>query len=184
MKLRSLLAQAGFEIPQWASNQPEVLCHLPKEAKSDSSESWVSQTHGEAQEMTLCFSWHFMEDTLHYRHRPVAPSQTTMHNIYKILASQYDPQGYILPFTTKAKVLVQKLWAKAGMTLTYQLTSCRPAAHGKKSSLSSHQSVSPGATYLQRLIQVPSPSSFTSFVTHQRQHMDQSHTYVGKMVKV
>ncbi|CAM4718193.1 unnamed protein product [Leuciscus chuanchicus] len=102
----------GFDIRQWASNQPEVICNLPKEAKSDSSERWVSQIHREAQEMTLGPSWHFMEDTLHYRHRPVAPSQTTMRNIYKILASQYDPLGHILPFTTRAKVLVQRLWAK------------------------------------------------------------------------
>jgi len=57
-------------------------------------------------------SWHFMEDTLHYWHRLVAPSQTTIQNIYKILASQYDPLGHILPFTTRAKVLVQRLWAK------------------------------------------------------------------------
>ncbi|XP_035235202.1 uncharacterized protein LOC118206521 [Anguilla anguilla] len=110
-KLRALLISGGFEIRQWASNQPEVIRHLPKEAKSDSSERLVSQTHGEAQEMTLGLSWHPQEDTLHYRHRPVAPSQTTMRNIYKILASQYDPLGYILPFTTRAKVLVQRLWA-------------------------------------------------------------------------
>ncbi|XP_039539859.1 uncharacterized protein LOC120487658 [Pimephales promelas] len=111
-RLRNLLAAGGFEIRQWASNQPEVICNLPKEAKSDSSERWVSEMHGEAQEMTLGLSWHFMEDTLHYRHRPVAPSQTTMRHIYKILASQYDPLGHILPFTTRAKVLVQRLWAK------------------------------------------------------------------------
>lgn len=35
-----------------------------------------------------------------------------MRNIYRMLASQYDPIGYILPFTTRAKVLVQCLWAK------------------------------------------------------------------------
>lgn len=29
-----------------------------------------------------------------------------------MLASQYDPIGYIVPFTTRAKVIVQKLWDK------------------------------------------------------------------------
>lgn len=33
-----------------------------------------------------------------------------MKNIYKILASQYDPIGFLTPFTTRAKVLVQQLW--------------------------------------------------------------------------
>ncbi|KAL6486734.1 hypothetical protein MHYP_G00061260 [Metynnis hypsauchen] len=35
-----------------------------------------------------------------------------MRVIYKVLASQYDPLGYILPFVTHAKVLVQRLWGK------------------------------------------------------------------------
>jgi hypothetical protein len=34
-----------------------------------------------------------------------------MRNVYRVLASQYDPIGYIIPFTTRAKVLVQALWA-------------------------------------------------------------------------
>jgi len=87
-KLRAILATGGFEIHQWASNRPAVIRNLPREAKSDSSERWVSKTHGDAQEMTLGISWHFMEDTLHYQLCPVAPSKTTMRNIYKILASQ------------------------------------------------------------------------------------------------
>lgn len=33
-----------------------------------------------------------------------------MRNVYKVLACQYDPLGYIVPFTTQAKVLVQDLW--------------------------------------------------------------------------
>lgn len=33
-----------------------------------------------------------------------------MRVIYRVLASQYDPLGYILPFTAQAKVLVQDLW--------------------------------------------------------------------------
>ncbi|KAJ8400653.1 hypothetical protein AAFF_G00394220 [Aldrovandia affinis] len=35
-----------------------------------------------------------------------------MQNVYKVLASQYDPLGFILPYTTHAKVLVQCLWDK------------------------------------------------------------------------
>ena len=35
-----------------------------------------------------------------------------MRNIYRVLASQYDPLGYITPYTTCAKILVQRLWDK------------------------------------------------------------------------
>lgn len=37
-----------------------------------------------------------------------------MQNIYQILTSQYDPLGYIVLFTTQAKMKVQKLWDKRG----------------------------------------------------------------------
>ncbi|XP_038053740.1 uncharacterized protein LOC119726178 [Patiria miniata] len=33
-----------------------------------------------------------------------------MRNMYKILASQYDPIGYLTPFTARARVIVQDLW--------------------------------------------------------------------------
>lgn len=36
-----------------------------------------------------------------------------MRNIYKVLDSQYDPLGYTVPYTTRAKVLVQRLLDKA-----------------------------------------------------------------------
>ena len=35
-----------------------------------------------------------------------------MRNIYRVLASQYDPLRFILPYTTRAKVLVWHLWDK------------------------------------------------------------------------
>ena len=35
-----------------------------------------------------------------------------MRHVYKVLARQFDPLGFIIPYTTRAKVLVQKLWAK------------------------------------------------------------------------
>lgn len=35
-----------------------------------------------------------------------------MRSIYRVLASQYDSLGFLIPFTTRAKVLVQRLWEK------------------------------------------------------------------------
>ncbi|KAL3973453.1 solute carrier family 15, member 5 [Sarotherodon galilaeus] len=35
-----------------------------------------------------------------------------MRNIYKVLASQYNPLGFILPYTTRAKVIIRHLWDK------------------------------------------------------------------------
>ena len=112
IKLRTLLARGGFDLRQWASSNPNVLSQLPPEAKARSSETWMAHSPGEAQEMTLGLVWRFKTDTLHYRHTPPEVKPITRRRIYSILASQYDPLGYILPYTTRAKVLVRELWAK------------------------------------------------------------------------
>ncbi len=37
-------------------------------------------------------------------------AEPTLRYIYKVLASQYDPLGIVVPFTTRAKVLIQDMW--------------------------------------------------------------------------
>ncbi|XP_076733061.1 uncharacterized protein LOC143413643 [Maylandia zebra] len=108
--IRELLSTGGFEIRQWASNYPEAIAHLPSEAKSPTCELWLTEHQPDPQEPTLGLAWHCSTDQIAYRCRPVVPQESTMRNIYSILASQYDPLGFIIPFTTRAKVIVQRLW--------------------------------------------------------------------------
>ncbi|XP_039534154.1 uncharacterized protein LOC120483252 [Pimephales promelas] len=108
--LRQSLLKGGFEIRQWACNIPSVLKHLPSEARSASSECWLSQTSTDMQEPTLGLQWNCLDDTLGYKNRIAEPVQPTMRNLYKTLASQFDPLGFIVPFTTRAKILIQDLW--------------------------------------------------------------------------
>lgn len=111
-KLRALLASAGFELRQWASNRTEVIGHLPEESRSSSVELWLAQDKTDAPESTLGLSWLFHDDILGYKHRHVEYSVPTMRYIYKVLASQYDPLGFIIPYTTRAKMIVRHLWDK------------------------------------------------------------------------
>lgn len=62
------------------------------------------------QEPTLGLRWDCLRDSLKYKHRPVVKTEPTLRNVYKVLACQYDPLGCIVPFTTRAKILVQDLW--------------------------------------------------------------------------
>ncbi len=104
--LRQLLNIGGFEIRQWASNVPTVIEHLPTNVRSESSELWLSQSNMDLQEPTLGLQWDCLRDSLKYKHRPVERIEPTLRNVYKVLACQYDPLGYIVPFT----ILVQDLW--------------------------------------------------------------------------
>lgn len=114
-KMRTLLTTGGFDIRQWASNVPDVIAHLPSEAKSEGCELWLSANKTDPQESALGLMWHCSQDTFSYKHRPVSTNgETSMRTVYRILASQYDPLGYIIPFTTRAKTLVQTLWKRVG----------------------------------------------------------------------
>lgn len=111
-KLRGLLLEGGFELRQWASSTPDVISHLPKDIKSESSEQCLNHTDMDPQEPALGLRWLCHSDTLRYKSRLLECSPPTMRNIYRVLASQYDPIGFLTPFTTRAKVLVQQLWEK------------------------------------------------------------------------
>lgn len=113
VKLRDLLTTGGFDLLQWASNIPSTISQLPPDVRSNSCELWLTDAHPNQPESTLGLQWHCQSDTLHYKPRPTDTTVTTMRNIYRTLASQYDPLGYITPYyTTRAKVIVQHLWTK------------------------------------------------------------------------
>ncbi len=108
--LRQLLLTGGFELRQWASNRPEVIQHLPSEARSLNSELWLSQKSTDLMEGTLGLLWNCLTDSFSYKLSQSGCLEPTLRNVYRVLASQYDPLGYLIPFTTRAKVLVQDLW--------------------------------------------------------------------------
>ena len=111
-RLSDLLASAGFELRQWACNDPSVVSHLPQEARSESLDLWLAQDKSNPLESTLGLSWNWETDCFGYKHRPVAYETPTLRNLYRVLASQYDPLGYLLPFTTRAKLIIRQLWDK------------------------------------------------------------------------
>lgn len=52
-KLRALLSSAGFVLRQWASKEPNVISHLPDDARSNSAELWLTQDKTNSSESTL-----------------------------------------------------------------------------------------------------------------------------------
>ena len=111
-QLRELLASAGFQLRQWACNDPSVLSHLPREARSESLDLWLAQDKSNPLESTLGLSWNWRTDTFGYKHRPVVYDAPTLRNIYRVVATQYDPLGYLLPYSTRAKLIIRQLWDK------------------------------------------------------------------------
>ncbi|XP_039516158.1 uncharacterized protein LOC120470642, partial [Pimephales promelas] len=111
-KLKMLLASGGFELRQWTSNVPEVISHLPKGARSESSELWFTESMEDPQELALGLRWLCASDTLAYKCSLTDRPTPTMRNIYSTLARLFDPLGFLVPFATRAKIIVQQLWNK------------------------------------------------------------------------
>lgn len=65
--LRNLLAEGGFELRQWTWNFPNMIDHLPNEARSESSELWLNQTKSDPQELALGLHWMCQSHTLGYQ---------------------------------------------------------------------------------------------------------------------
>ena len=110
-KLQPLLSSGGFELRKWATNVPDI-CHLPADTQSESCELWPSRDAADSQERALGLLWHCMSDTLTYRLRHSEHTELTIRSIYRVLARQYDPLGFLIPYTTRTKILVQRLWDK------------------------------------------------------------------------
>ncbi len=56
-RLRTILSGAGFEIWQWACNNPAALRHLPPEVRATSVELWLTQEKADVSESPLGLSW-------------------------------------------------------------------------------------------------------------------------------
>lgn len=104
--------EGGFELRQWASNITKVIRHFPAELKSNSGEIWLTQVTANPQEKALGIIWQCGSDTLMYKLYQREEGYVTMRKIYHTLAKFYDPLGYLIPYTTRAKIIVQLLWDK------------------------------------------------------------------------
>lgn len=89
-KMRALLASGGFEVRQWASKVPEVISHIPTEAKSAGCELWLTANKTDPQESTLGLLWSCSPNTLGYKPCVIPSTVPTLRYVYRLLASQYD----------------------------------------------------------------------------------------------
>lgn len=111
-KVKDLRASGGFKLRQWASKILDFIRHLPPEILSQDSDHWLNQSQMDQQVPALDYAGGVGQIPLTYKSHLQEASPTTMRNIYRVLASQYVPLGFIPPFTTRAKILVQLLWNK------------------------------------------------------------------------
>lgn len=104
-ELMTLLKTGGFELKKWTSNTPALLDRMHSDQvtqinfKDDTSSSLK----------VLGLTWLPSCDSFSYNYR-MTDVLPTKRSVLKLLASIYDPVGFISPCTFVAKCIMQDLW--------------------------------------------------------------------------
>ena len=118
-QLSDLLSKAGMHARKWLSNSSSVLAEIPLEvrkAEVDLDRSQLPCTK------TLGVWWLADQDVFTFKETAPENSMSyTKRNFLKKIATLFDPIGFLVPFTIRAKLLLQDMWT-AGIDCDDELT--------------------------------------------------------------
>ena len=108
-QLDELWSRARMHARKWLSNSPQVLKKIPIEDRA--SEVDINKDPLPTVK-TLGITWLPEEDVFTFRANPPELNfQLTTRNFLKRIATLFDPVGFLAPFTIRAKVMMQEMWA-------------------------------------------------------------------------
>ena len=131
LKSKKILSDGGFTLQKWSSNSKELLELIRKnepdatnitsteESQEESSYAEImfghpnQGTQAEGEQKVLGLLWNTKEDTLVFRFghliKLAKELPATKRSVIKVIASVYDPIGFISPFVILMKILFQDL---------------------------------------------------------------------------
>ncbi|XP_063994277.1 uncharacterized protein LOC135171578 [Diachasmimorpha longicaudata] len=104
-ELESLMKRGGFNLRQWASNDPTLLHGVASEDINKRLQLGDSTTL-----KTLGIAWDSAVDKIKYFVKPSNIGQTTKRVVLSETAKLFDPLGLLSPVIIVAKAFIQKLW--------------------------------------------------------------------------
>ena len=108
-QLSELWGSARMYARKWLSNEPEVLQNIPS---SDCATEVDLDRVELPQVKTLGVLWCPAEDVFKFQvNQPAEKHDQTKRNFLKGIATLFDPLGLLTPYTIRAKVLLQEIWA-------------------------------------------------------------------------
>ena len=102
-EVTELVARGGFRLTKWRSNSREVLQDIPEPECAPESTQMKTES-------VLGCPWNPEVDRLGIR-SVEAGTVYTKRGVVRTVARLFDPLGLAAPYTLRAKILVQKLWA-------------------------------------------------------------------------
>ena len=110
VQLRDLLAERGFKLTKWVSNEPEFLKSIPREewGKGLNNLNVDGNPDTLPEERALGIIWDMEADTFRFDvHSPDNPM--TKRGVLSTLSSLYDPLGLTSPFILRARQIFQQM---------------------------------------------------------------------------
>ncbi|XP_075162761.1 uncharacterized protein LOC142235393 [Haematobia irritans] len=108
-QLIAALSSAGFTMRKWTANDDRILKDLPQEHLL--SEHFL-EIDDESKTKTLGIRWNAKSDTFYFSIRPIhLKDDYTKREVLSIIASLFDPAGWLGPVIIVAKILMQQIWA-------------------------------------------------------------------------
>lgn len=104
-ELTNLMSKGGFQLRKWASSHSEVLADLPE----DMCETTHSLGDDDALKV-LGVQWSPNCDVFFYQVKSGNVSNLTKRKILSVIASVYDPNGFLSPVTIWLKIFMQQIW--------------------------------------------------------------------------
>jgi hypothetical protein len=111
-QLIEILSKGSFNLHKWSTNNPELMCSIPR---GDWHFDEVSWQKGEFNLKTLGLNFNIKCDTFRFKMPLYNQSVETKREILSFIGKFYDPLGLIGPIFVQAKLIMQAIWiAKIG----------------------------------------------------------------------
>ncbi|UYV79994.1 hypothetical protein LAZ67_18001351 [Cordylochernes scorpioides] len=111
-ELYGLLSAGGFELRKWTSNVPDVLSLLPNHLRSTNTNIGFEESKQFVNVLGL--QWQPRTDGFTFKGIALPLNSMPKREILSQVAKIFDPLGWISPFTTTIKLILQELW-KTGL---------------------------------------------------------------------
>jgi hypothetical protein len=110
-QLTEVLRRGGFELQKWASNNKTFMNTVEPEKRAKNAEIGINSKETIK---TLGIAWQSSEDTLLIMNNvnTLPHERITKRTVLTVIASLFDPMGWLAPSVVMAKIFMQKLWAK------------------------------------------------------------------------
>lgn len=120
-RLTEMLRRGGFKLQKWVSNSETFMQEIEPEKRAKFSEVNINRKETIK---ALGVTWNVKRDELQVTSKvnTLSEKRITKRNVLSVIASLFDPMGWLAPTVVMAKIFMQKLW-KLDLTWDQELPS-------------------------------------------------------------